>query len=43
VQTLVDAYQALTSEDVAATLRFLRARHGASFLSGLTVPQEPTG
>lgn len=43
VETLVRAYEALTAEDVARTLRFLRARHGAAFLANIPVSQEPTG
>jgi uncharacterized protein (DUF2336 family) len=43
VQTLVRAYEALTAEDVARTLRFLRARHGTAFLANMPVSQEPTG
>jgi uncharacterized protein (DUF2336 family) len=43
VQTLVRAYEALTAEDVDSTLRFLRARHGASFLADIPISQGPTG
>jgi len=43
VETLVRAYEALTAEDVARTLRFLRARHGATFLANIPVSQGPAG
>lgn len=41
IETLVRAYEALDDEDVARTLRFLRARHGAVFLAKGPAMQNP--